>query len=337
MQFYYLNSKSEQAGPISAEELKNAGIRADTLVWKEGMKEWQAAGTVPELQFLFAAKTPPPPPPPAARPTPPPVPATPAPNIAQTASQPASATTGGFDFKKLAIAGGAVVILAVLAYFVFFRDSDDKTAIAETLNIDSLTKDEEDSSDNAVTPTKDTVKLIDLDTMANRMKWDTGTTRDVTSDTANTNMNFLPGFGAQTQKKETAKPGKKPAPKKTTRQESGQKPGNETAEEIVEEPRSQIETRVNPASYLTVIGTFRKNLIFEGVLEGTITSRYQAQLRNIVIEAWFLDASGQSIGTKRFTQHGPLPASSSITFRFKTNPPKGAKSVRYEIVSASTN
>ena len=50
MQYYYLNQAAEQVGPVSTEELKNAGITPKTLVWKEGMKEWVPAGAIAELK-----------------------------------------------------------------------------------------------------------------------------------------------------------------------------------------------------------------------------------------------------------------------------------------------
>ena len=37
-------------------------ITQDTLVWKQGMANWLAAKTVPELANIFAAAAPPPPP-----------------------------------------------------------------------------------------------------------------------------------------------------------------------------------------------------------------------------------------------------------------------------------
>ena len=42
----------------------NGSINKDTLVWKQGMANWIAAGQVPELTGLFGAVPPPPPPPP---------------------------------------------------------------------------------------------------------------------------------------------------------------------------------------------------------------------------------------------------------------------------------
>ncbi|MBN2641064.1 MAG: SPFH domain-containing protein [Victivallales bacterium] len=52
-----------QAGPFNINELKakaSAGeINRDTLVWKDGMANWLAAGEVPEIQQIFGATPPP--------------------------------------------------------------------------------------------------------------------------------------------------------------------------------------------------------------------------------------------------------------------------------------
>jgi hypothetical protein len=53
-------------------QMKQAGqFTAQSMVWRDGMAGWQAAGTVPELAPLFAAAGAPPPPPPPAPPAPP--------------------------------------------------------------------------------------------------------------------------------------------------------------------------------------------------------------------------------------------------------------------------
>lgn len=60
---YYAVIGGQQAGPFEETELKNHGINADTLVWAEGMSDWQPAKAVAALAPLFAKPTPPPVPP----------------------------------------------------------------------------------------------------------------------------------------------------------------------------------------------------------------------------------------------------------------------------------
>lgn len=55
--FTYLNG--EQTGPFTFEDLKTKNIYRDTLVWFEGLPDWQKAGTIEELNPLFRAVPPP--------------------------------------------------------------------------------------------------------------------------------------------------------------------------------------------------------------------------------------------------------------------------------------
>lgn len=55
--YFYLNEKNEQKGPISPEELISNGVTKNTLVWKNGMAQWLPAGEVHELAKLFTNET----------------------------------------------------------------------------------------------------------------------------------------------------------------------------------------------------------------------------------------------------------------------------------------
>ena len=52
MQYYY-QSFGKEIGPVDLETVKKAGITPDTLVWREGMANWQKARELPELAELF--------------------------------------------------------------------------------------------------------------------------------------------------------------------------------------------------------------------------------------------------------------------------------------------
>lgn len=53
---YYVAEGTTQRGPFTEQELPGVGLRADSLVWREGMPQWQPAGQVAELQsVLFPA------------------------------------------------------------------------------------------------------------------------------------------------------------------------------------------------------------------------------------------------------------------------------------------
>lgn len=56
---YYIVKEGQRVGPMEMAELGNFNITADTLVWHEGMADWAAAGTMPELAHLVAPGVPP--------------------------------------------------------------------------------------------------------------------------------------------------------------------------------------------------------------------------------------------------------------------------------------
>lgn len=65
MKYFIIDSNSQQAGPFTIYELKDKGIKEDTLVWAEGMNDWTPAWQVEELKALIftpSGTTPPPPP-----------------------------------------------------------------------------------------------------------------------------------------------------------------------------------------------------------------------------------------------------------------------------------
>lgn len=51
---YYFSDGTTQHGPFPREELIAKGLRPEHLVWREGMVQWEKAGTVAELTGLFA-------------------------------------------------------------------------------------------------------------------------------------------------------------------------------------------------------------------------------------------------------------------------------------------
>ena len=59
MKTYYINNGKENGGPFSFEELKNQTLNKTTLVWFQGMDEWQHAQDIEELKSFFIAVPPP--------------------------------------------------------------------------------------------------------------------------------------------------------------------------------------------------------------------------------------------------------------------------------------
>jgi hypothetical protein len=120
-QKWFVYKENNQLGPFSLEELHrqtDAGeLKAEDLVWSEGMPEWVKAGDLTEI--FPKAETPP---------LPPAVPAIPAQSVQSSppVPPPASATEldGPVDAKKrsplktVALIGGGVIALAVIAFIV---------------------------------------------------------------------------------------------------------------------------------------------------------------------------------------------------------------------------
>jgi hypothetical protein len=316
MQYYYVNQASQQVGPVDIEELKKAGATPQTLVWKEGMKEWLPASTVAELKHLFAPP-----------PTPPPI--TAKPPVPKEAAAPPNVNNRN---KILIAAGAGLLVLVVIAAIFMFRGKKPQQEEVAIGKIDSaISVPRTDTLAKKDTTATDTTNVINVDSLA-RAIWDTTSNTGVTA-ASDTGSSFLPGFGPGASQTSNAKKPKSPAPKKTNKKH-GEEQVTETRDESTSPRRSEPE-KVNPARYISVSGTFRKNLVFEAILEGTIRNGYSSQVRDVTIEVTFLDGSGQSLGNKRFTQNGTVPAGASISFKFKAKPPKGAKSARYEVASAS--
>ncbi len=50
---YYIIKDGAQQGPFGVEQLKQLALTRETFVWTPGMQEWQKAGDLPELSFIF--------------------------------------------------------------------------------------------------------------------------------------------------------------------------------------------------------------------------------------------------------------------------------------------
>jgi hypothetical protein len=104
LSLYYYECAGQQAGPLAADQLVAQGVKATTLVWREGMSSWIPADAVPELRTLFAPSVP--------APTQPALPtkAQPA-TLTRPRMSPAAPARSVFTGKNLLL--GLVVLLAI--------------------------------------------------------------------------------------------------------------------------------------------------------------------------------------------------------------------------------
>ena len=59
MQKYFLHKDGRQVGPYTKEDLAQIRITRDTMLWFDGLVDWQEAGTIEELADLFRNQPPP--------------------------------------------------------------------------------------------------------------------------------------------------------------------------------------------------------------------------------------------------------------------------------------
>jgi hypothetical protein len=56
---YHIADGDQQRGPYTVEELWRVDFAPDTLVWTEGMSDWERADSIPDLRIVLAGKVPP--------------------------------------------------------------------------------------------------------------------------------------------------------------------------------------------------------------------------------------------------------------------------------------
>src|SRR5690349_24493184 len=119
---YYFASGNEQRGPYSLQELASFGLRPDTLVWREGMEQWQRADSIAELVALIPVATPAPAPHPTPAPAPAPVAPTPAPGLQPLPQGPQGPLAyGGYSAATSQPAGMAIasLVLGIISMLTF--------------------------------------------------------------------------------------------------------------------------------------------------------------------------------------------------------------------------
>ena len=113
MMYYFVNNTGQQQGPVSASDLPKYGVTPQTKVWKEGMANWQPAGSVAELAGIFSA-----PPPTPQQPLPPFVPPPPIAPSSKTVEK----KGGALKYVLLGIGGFVALCIVVCVGLYFFND-----------------------------------------------------------------------------------------------------------------------------------------------------------------------------------------------------------------------
>jgi hypothetical protein len=102
------------------------------------------------------------------------------------------------------------------------------------------------------------------------------------------------------------------------------------AEQTLEERES-----ANPTEFLSTKGTYRKNLIDQWVLEGTIKSSAKSlTYKDIVLEIVHYSKTGSVIGREQSTIYEFVRPGERISFKIKTNGYNSTSSIGWEVVDA---
>ena len=321
MKPYFLHDGTVQSGPFSLEELEQKKITGDALVWKAGMPDWVSAQNVDELKGLFATEAAPP----VFRQKPK-IPNSPK-EEKSTLAVPNKEIENplGNPKKKFFIIGGILILFAGIGLFWFFKNKS-KNEIAASpviaLAKDSVTKKE--------TIKKDTTQELSMDSLSSLLSYDSTKTSKKT-DSVEQGGFAIGGMSVQKEKPASNDQPSKKEKKSTPKPEQKSKQN----ERLVREENRQQAAEIKN---LIISGTFRKNLLLEAVLEGFIRNpNNQVSFHNIIVTATFLNAEGEQTGSQQFHKSGVLPAGGNTSFKFKTNAPKGSKSVRYGVSATSIN
>ncbi len=94
--------------------------------------------------------------------------------------------------------------------------------------------------------------------------------------------------------------------------------------------------KANPTSFLTLQATYRKNLIGDWVVEGTIAnSATVASFKDAVLSINYYSKTGSVISTVTRTVYEYFPKGKSKSFKIKLTGPSGTSSLGCSIESAS--
>lgn len=94
----------------------------------------------------------------------------------------------------------------------------------------------------------------------------------------------------------------------------------------------------SPTSFLSVTGTYRKNLIGKTVIEGTVrNSASTTTFKDISVKVNFISQTGTVIGSDNYVIYEYVSPSNSVNFKLKIDAPQSTESVSIDLLNAQTN
>lgn len=111
MRKFYIEKNGQQSGALTLDQLIENGVTRETMVWTEGMANWDKAGNVADVQSIFTSI-----PPPLYTAVPPPI------NIASHVER---SSFLGANRSKILMLSTAIVFVLVLVYSFGSKSSSD--------------------------------------------------------------------------------------------------------------------------------------------------------------------------------------------------------------------
>ena len=120
---------------------------------------------------------------------------------------------------------------------------------------------------------------------------------------------------------------------------SGSTTGYDSGQSYLEtKMKLEDKEKQNPTSFLSTDGTYRKNLMGEWVLEGSISnSATVATYKDVILKVNFYSKTNTYLGSENEAIYEYFPPGKSKKFKIKTYGYKGTKTIGWNIFGASAN
>ena len=113
---------------------------------------------------------------------------------------------------------------------------------------------------------------------------------------------------------------------------------NSQREKTPDELRQELlmKEKENPLIYIKQQGTWRKNLLGESILEGTLTNTATlANFKDVILNVIWLTKTQTELKTERYAVYEYVGAGKSVSYKIVANAPKATGSVQIGIASAT--